>query len=205
MTRSIPQPPENVAIPHPNGSTVRLIRLVMSGSDRPLSYDEEIMLAQYREIERLTALSQPMGVAGIPEGWKLVPIEPTEAMCEMALWASLNDETGREIVMKAIEAAPRPPAGQQDRGEAQAGWQPIETAPVATSILVVWRPVDHVDRPFHKEIAIGSRNYDPQTSKADGRFFSNGRYYDEATHVTHWMPLPSIPSIGPSTQGVDHG
>lgn len=51
---------ENIAILHPNGVSVRVIRLARSGSDPAMSQDEEIMLAQYREIERLTsAQSQP--------------------------------------------------------------------------------------------------------------------------------------------------
>lgn len=51
--QTTPELPENIAIPHPDGSTARVIRLVRSGSDRPMSPDEEIILAQYREIERL--------------------------------------------------------------------------------------------------------------------------------------------------------
>lgn len=73
-------------------------------------------------------------------------------------------------------------------------WQPIETAPVGKTLVVVWRPVDHKARPLHKEIAIGSRSYDPSTYEPDGRFYSGGMYYDEATHITHWMPLPPPPA-----------
>lgn len=73
-------------------------------------------------------------------------------------------------------------------------WLPIETGPVATKVLALWRPVDHETRPFHKEIVIGSRCYDFATYKPNGRFYSGGLYYDEATHVTHYMPLPAAPS-----------
>jgi hypothetical protein len=72
-------------------------------------------------------------------------------------------------------------------------WQPIETGPVADLVLAVWRPVDHAARPYHREIVIGSRCYDHATYKPDGRFYSGGMYYDEALHVTHWMPLPALP------------
>ncbi len=86
-----------------------------TGKHRVLaSYDYEDVFSACKA----ALAAQPLAVAAIPEGWKLVPLEPTEAMCEMALWAALNDETGREIVMKAIEAAPEPQAVQQDRGEA---------------------------------------------------------------------------------------
>ena len=78
-----------------------------------------------------------------------------------------------------------------------ADWQPIETGPVSTLVLAVWRPVDHEQRQFHREIVIGSRCYDLKTYNPDGRFYSGGMYYDEATHITHWKQLPALPN--PST------
>ncbi len=73
-------------------------------------------------------------------------------------------------------------------------WMPIETAPVAKLILAVGRPADHEARPFHKEMVIGSRCYNLNTYEPDGRFYSGGMYYDEKTHITHWMPLPEPPT-----------
>lgn len=70
------------------------------------------------------ALSQPMGVAGIPPGMALVPIEPTDEMCQAALDCQDHDpEDGPECEMYClyqamVAAAPQPQAVQQDRGEA---------------------------------------------------------------------------------------
>ena len=72
-------------------------------------------------------------------------------------------------------------------------WQPIETAPVATQVLMVWRPVDHLERPFHREITTGVRCHDEKTYLPNGQTYSGGRYYDEKVHITHWMPLPPLP------------
>jgi len=44
---------EDKLIPHPNGSTARLIRFPRTATMRPLSADEEIMLAQDAEIAKL--------------------------------------------------------------------------------------------------------------------------------------------------------
>lgn len=72
-------------------------------------------------------------------------------------------------------------------------WQPIETAPVGVRILAVWRPVDHEARPFHREIVIGNRGWNEEAYEPDGSFYMHNRSYDEATHITHWMPLPEAP------------
>lgn len=77
-------------------------------------------------------------------------------------------------------------------------WISVETRlpPLQTRVLVYWRPVDYIDRPYHREIitavrsawdAEGNHNLDSKT------WFANGRYYDTETFITHWMPLPSPP------------
>lgn len=48
----------------------------------------------------------------IPEGWKLVPIEPTEKMmdCYRAAFISEKRFDGKEVYKAMLEAAPVPPA-----------------------------------------------------------------------------------------------
>lgn len=54
----------------------------------------------------------------IPDGWKLVPIEPTEEMCSFAIqgsaWETMNPPP-RRAYKSMLSVAPTPPA--QDRAE----------------------------------------------------------------------------------------
>lgn len=78
--------------------------------------------------------------------------------------------------------------------EAAPKWMPIETAPVAKPVLLLWRPIDHAERPrFQHSIVIGSLEYDPVTYLSNGIVWANGMTYDIATQITGWMPLPDIP------------
>lgn len=52
-----------------------------------------------------------------------------------------------------------------------AKWQTIETAPVGKSVLLIWRPIDHEKRPFHREVIIGSLAYDDDY-KSNGEVWS---------------------------------
>ena len=58
----------------------------------------------------------------------------------------------------------------------------------STKILLYWRPIDHIERDFHKEIMVGELSYNSTT-----KVWLNGRDYDIETHITHWQPLPEPP------------
>jgi len=67
-------------------------------------------------------------------------------------------------------------------------WQPIETAPVATSILLWWRPKD--GNKYAEACVIGQIS-----AHEDGKWWNGQRgEYQDIWHVTHWMPLPSSPA-----------
>ena len=82
-------------------------------------------------------------------------------------------------------------------------WIPVsERLPDFTvKVLAYWRPIDHKDRPFHREIIIAERTpyeADDSTYNLDSRqWWANGRYYDTETVITHWMPLPAPPDNAP--------
>lgn len=68
-------------------------------------------------------------------------------------------------------------------------WISVEDRlPPHDQVLLVWRPVDHKERPFHKEIIVGKMAHGSTSS-----VWANGMDYDIETHITHWMPLPSPP------------
>ena len=80
-------------------------------------------------------------------------------------------------------------------------WQPIETAPYATNVLVwIFLPKN----PIASHYAIGSRCFvekdEPESygefRQTVGCWWANGRFYHNNTdtgYVTHWMPLPDLP------------
>lgn len=107
------------------------------------------------------------------------PLYTSDAICRNAIEISMDE-------YRAIEAA-------ITKQPTEPGWRPISEAPVAKTILAVWRPVNHESKPLHKEVVIGTRCFDPDTYKPNGKFFLNGQYYDETMHVTHFMPLPEPP------------
>lgn len=137
--------------------------------------------------ETIAALSVPAAaVVGEPEGWKLVPIEPTVAMVEAADIAGARSwHTGERMaaaILKAgITAAPSAPDG----------WQPIDTAPRDGTVILAryqwggesrflvirlsnmhrWWVTDHDGLIKHDEEKVSIRNY----------------------NFTHWRPLPEAP------------
>lgn len=62
-------------------------------------------------------------------------------------------------------------------------WQPIETAPLDTRILLWWRPID--DNPYAETVVCGQIS-----SYEQGKWFNDRSEYQDAWHVTAWMPLP---------------
>jgi hypothetical protein len=51
---------------------------------------------------------------GVPAGWVLVPVEPTEAMVEAAIKATKAGLSPRNVVYDAIAATPTPPIEGRD-------------------------------------------------------------------------------------------
>ena len=133
--------------------------------------------------------------ASVPEGYVLVPVEPTEEMKSAFDAAELREllrhgvdfsrlNTRFVANYKAMLAvAPTPPVSE-DR------WLPIETAPKNTFVLLA-----------------GPSGYTTiETVFATGRMCSNyhvGRWIDHANddltdwgfEPTHWMPLPKAPAM----------
>ena len=68
----------------------------------------------------------------------------------------------------------------------------MEDAPLDKHVLLCWRPVDHVQRPWHREWVIGTFS-----SHRPGKVWANGRYYDIETHIVDWQELPPLPARRP--------
>ena len=67
----------------------------------------------------LRQLAEQGKAGGVPEGWKLVPIEYTKFMMDAAIRPGAQDQTGRReaaIWCAMLAAAPQPPAHSHDAG-----------------------------------------------------------------------------------------
>jgi len=142
MTNSTPQTPAQrtfaeadalaaIVLP-PHEPTIGIEELLEDYEEEDRELALETIFA-YADIHARAALAaQPPAVAAIPEGMALVPIEPTPEIALLLTGYNLADSglsknDRREIKERARRqwsnllavAAPQPPAGQQDRGEAK--------------------------------------------------------------------------------------
>ena len=60
-----------------------------------------------------TSSGPTIAESAVPEGWKLVPVEPTRAMCE-AGWYRMQNHLGEEECWKAMLAAAPTPQGEEE-------------------------------------------------------------------------------------------
>ena len=91
------------------------------------------------EIERLTAaLAQ---TAGVVDGWKLVPVEPTEVMCEAAM-----SSLGWTRSEAAAKTAPITPASPMMEGSMKVWSAMLAAAPAARVDDRVQRLIDEARR-----------------------------------------------------------
>lgn len=92
--------------------------VVIDGTDA----DRSIVAEALEELD--AALSQ---TAGVPDGWKLVPVEPTEAMCEAAM-----SSLGWSRSQAAATAAPITPASPMMEGAMKVWSGMLAAAPAAS-------------------------------------------------------------------------
>lgn len=177
-------------------------------------YMREVLLADLNR-----AAPQP---SAVPDGWKLVPVEPTPEMIAAvvkydresihATWVG----TWREF----LAAAPSAPAtGQGD------GWIPVsERLPESERTVLAFYLNSHGKgrRVRAEYIAAKTKSADDgwdsdepadYDEQADEYFWPAGWYevmdnWDDLTHmvihegeVTHWMPLPESPAIAAARKG----
>lgn len=129
--------------------------------------------------------------ASAPEGWKLVPVVPTEGMIKLGahvLSEWLDDAAPlheRRYVnpfigtyKHVLAAAPTPPVSE-DR------WQPIETAPKETTQMFVVVA-------FGAKVGATPYNSDPWCV-----WHQRGEFvrWPHKFSPTHWMPLPEAPAM----------
>jgi hypothetical protein len=170
----------------------------------PLEPDWTILIDEGIDTEawhRLLAAmpDAPIQPASVPEGWKMVPSEPTTEIAEAArYWAQRVRRPGQSVNYLAfwedayramLAASPSPPALEGVGG----GWQDISTAPKHTEVIVA-QPVgdaflvgEAMLRTEDSEVpAWWWANTGPGDAGNDGPIYGKG--------PTHWMAMPSPPN-----------
>lgn len=72
-----------------------------------------------------------------------------------------------------------------ERGKAERGWQPIETAPRDGTVVTLWRG----ERGWGAPHAMDGARW-----KDDHWWWRGGKYTQSADRITHWMPLVAPPT-----------
>lgn len=140
----------------------------------------------------------------IPEGWKLVPVEPWPEMIE-AGWIDKEDVNPEDIYRAMLAAAPLPPAQPDD------GWKDIASAPKDGTPIELYRPPAKKGWWKCRLVAIwhafeddgdaawiwpdNNTSFDLEDiqNSHDVNWISHGNYYEAAEVFTHWRELPEPP------------
>lgn len=172
---------------------------------------------------RRAAIQQAAGA--VPEGCRIVPMEPSKAMLDRAVAFALNVSLGgsygwtdymRDLYARMLSAVPSK-AGSSVHLVPCAGWLPIETAPDETPVWLVSEGGN---------IWIGERCWDGDGwmwgncylsiyQRADHTWASSDCEVDDDYQPVKWMPLPPPPARGndaptgqinkPAGQGMEGG
>lgn len=135
---------------------------------------------------------------GEPEGFKLVPVEPTEAMVQAGARA-LTDAASpgsrfypvghaRTAYAAMLSAAPAPPASEPE------GWRDIESAPKDGTRVLLWSSTS--GGVWWGYWAVHGANWQPTDTGEDGWTSGAVNYSAELVvyiDPTHWRPLPAPP------------
>ncbi|WP_233436474.1 DUF551 domain-containing protein [Raoultella ornithinolytica] len=133
----------------------------------------------------------------IPDGYVMVPKEPTQAMCAAFNDSDYGRKSLRERYVAMLAAAQQPQDEPQNIPEIIPGWIPVsERMPDDDDFVYIWPRPD-----FGVELHVGQ--YCECSPKGDGWYAQvYGQNYGIEWYpitVTPWMPLPADP------QEVNHG
>lgn len=150
-----------------------LCRLEGSNPDDSARIAKQAMKLAAANVELAAANARiaELEAQAVPEGWKLVPIEPTE---EMVAAGNIGQGFSRWALKAAIEAAP----------QAVHEWRPIETLPEGARFLSVTR----LSNGAFGQVGISHSFYSHIVNNRGWKIAGDD------PHATLWMPLPATPS-----------
>ena len=142
-------------------------------------------------IEAQPLYTHPAERAAVPDGWVLVPIEPTEDMLAQACTHDVQprtekvDQWNRDTWAFMLTAAPQPIEGAR----VVDGWQPIESAPTDGTLHVrgLWV---RTPRGSYFDAVVGGINDEGEFVDMD---HDSTRW--DASDYTHWHHLSAAPTL----------
>lgn len=148
----------------------KLAQVKADAKEDEVNWDQEVEELR-QQLAAANARISELEAQAVPEGWKLVPIEPTE---EMVIAGNIGQGFSKWALKAAIEAAPQ--AAQK--------WQPIETLPEGERFLSVTR----LSNGSFGQVGISHSFYSHIVNNRGWKIAGDD------PHATHWMPLPAAPS-----------
>jgi|GEM_PF-1932244 len=136
------------------------------------------------------AHTEQMNSPAIPDGWKLVPIEPTQEMVDAHI-SGMQSAGFIRAYREMLAAAPKPDGTITDEGTKSDGWIKCgDQLPPDDDFVLVWPTPD-----FGVDLHVGQ--YMKFHKKGAGWFAQvNEQNYGIEWYpitVTHWMKLPAAP------------
>lgn len=200
----VAQPPNAQQVAH--GDALICGNVPSCGATQPsFTGDADVQCSKCGHPMQITSGAQQVAQTGVPEGWKLVPIEPTISMLvsgfesepdeffsSPAEWAVYDAMSGcaqghhrARLCWAAMLAASPAPTKQATE------WQPIETAPKdGTRILAVCMKT--AERTIRRMGHMAVTEWDDTW----------GEFNHISWPATHWMPLPAPPLAAAPTPEV---
>ncbi|WP_188249377.1 MULTISPECIES: DUF551 domain-containing protein [Citrobacter] len=128
------------------------------------------------------AAAAPSGIQMIPDGYVMVPKEPTAKMYD----AGDQQMATKQVWDAMIAAAPQPQNSPQNIPEIIPGWIPVSERMPEVGVKVLCFPVE--DEPIHA-------SFNGQLWLQDISWSVSDESIDNviSCNVTHWMPLPASP------------
>ena len=141
-----------------------------------------VMRKRIAELER-ELNARPQG--SCPDGWKMVPVEPTDAMLALMTRPNYSFRRRYEGMLKAAPPSP-----------AQSGWMPIESAPHRHELLVFRKDAGVFIAKFvAPDDVMSDEEIDKHEFPDDFEAWWSDAYgWQEGAEIpTHYMPLPQPP------------
>jgi hypothetical protein len=128
------------------------------------------------------AAAAPSGIQMIPDGYVMVPKDPTAKMYD----AGDQQMATKQVWDAMIAAAPQPQNSPQNIPEIIPGWIPVSERMPEVGVKVLCFPVE--DEPIHA-------SFNGQLWLQDISWSVSDESIDNviSCNVTHWMPLPASP------------
>ena len=145
--------------------------------------------------------------AAVPEGWKLVPVEPTKEMLVAAIAADKEYQRRMGVTdsfsvgpydhwVAMLSSSPAAPAV-----EPQSQWRAIETAPLDGTKVLGWNEEYGARETRSETYTPGSPGYAEGRTDRWWQWEEPKHNWTSSWRPTHWMPLPPAPGApAPSPQ-----